>query len=689
MLQAVADLKTSLLRTDPGGLRLVRGIHLMLTVLVAVFLANVVAGFVHGQSAFKLAVLAAAAGGHCLMFTPVSTRRAEILGILKLGSLITVLFSVGALVAAVSGGKAATVLQVLWIAAIMVGFALQGFGPFWQRAGRSLAVCWLFVILSNLGGSPGIWLPAMALLGAATALAVRTGPWRPSTVRTYLRVEAANRQAMADYLGQLAGRGGGVEGAAALRIRDLARLRIELQACADLLGPDAELQGMSPEAAIMVELALEVVGDARGHLSDEGRARLAQDAGFRHEVDSLMRCLRTGEGGSPDSAPTVNWVNIGAQASADDRFQELRIAQAFKRLRVLAARDKPVRLSLETGTGSTPLSWWRQLSWRLSLQAGVAATVGFTLGQWLDLNHAYWVTLTIVIVLSNSLGATLLRTGQRISGTAAGVALAMLVDPALAEFPAIRLVLVVIAIPAVIVFLDRNYAIASGIISFLVVMGLQTLEHLPIGELWSRLYDTMIGAGVGLAAAWLLFPNRTGNTFTGLASNYLTACRDCLTAEPGGPEKDLQDLARLRTAASSLIATARSYRIEQAPWSSFSRTSSDLNVLVIVLAQYVVLYREARADVTREAAGVPNVAEIDALVARMNSRLEDEFSAVLEGRERQTVQGLEDDWMAGMPVGPADNIALMTAWVAMLYHARKVIRCLDGLRAANFLSGPA
>ncbi|MGX1500636.1 uncharacterized membrane protein YgaE (UPF0421/DUF939 family) [Labrenzia sp. MBR-25] len=694
MLQVVSDVKTSLLRTDPGGLRLMRGVHLMLTVLGAVFLANVVASFVPGQSAFKLAVLAAAAGGHCLMFTPVSTRKAEIFGILKLGALLTALFALGAVAAEVSGKSASTVLQALWIAAIMLGFAMQGLSPFWQRAGRSMAICWLFVVLGNLGGSPGLWLPAMAVLGTLTALVVRTGPWRPSTYRTYLRVEAANRQAMATYLRQLSGRSAGSPGAAAIRIRDLAKLRMELQACADLLRPEGELQGMSPEAAIMVELALEVVGDARTQLSQDARNRLAQDDGVRRTVDRLVHRLETGEGDTVegdagDGAPAAGWLQADGGATAHDRFQELRIAQAFKRLWLLAAKDKPVRLSLGADASGPTHGWWQKLSWRLSLQAGVAAGIGFSLGLAFDLNHAYWVTLTIIIVLSNSLGATLLRTAQRIGGTAGGVVLAMLVDPALAEFPAVRLVLVVIAIPGVIVFLDRNYAIASGIISFLVVMGLQTLEGLPIGELWSRLYDTMIGAGVGLAAAWLLFPNRTGASFKGLASDYLNACRKCLRVEGGGPDTDLQDLARLRTAASTLIATARSYRIEQAPWSSFTRSTSDMNVLVIVLAQYVVLYREARSDVARETLESPAKSGIDALVARMDKRLEDEFAAVLEGRPRQTVPGLEDDWMSAMPEGATGNLALETGWVAMLYHARKIVRCLDGLRKEKFLSGPA
>ncbi len=44
--------------------------------------------------------------------------------------------------------------------------------------------------------------------------------------------------------------------------------------------------------------------------------------------------------------------------------------------------------------------------------------------------------------------------------------------------------------------------------------------------------------------------------------------------------------------------------------------------------------------------------------------------------------------MTAMPEGATGNLALETGWVAMLYHARKIVRCLDGLRKEKFLSGP-
>ncbi|TYC51952.1 hypothetical protein FMN50_19605 [Rhodobacterales bacterium] len=685
MLQAVADIKAKLLRTDPGALRLVRGIHLMLTILAAVFLANVLAAFAPGQSAFKLAVLAGAAGGHTLLFTPVSTRKAEIRSILGLGAIVTGLFSAGTIVAEISGKDAPQVLQILWVGLITVGFALQGINPFWQRGGRMLAICWLFVVLIAMDASPGLWLPVMGALGASTALCIRIGFWRPSTYRTYRRVEAANRQAMADHLLRAASRGTSRAGRADVKVADLAKLRIELQSCADLMEAEGPLHGLSPEAATMVELALEVVRDAHGQLSQEARTGLTADAGYISATQHLAARLRAGQDPdgktASDEQPDTGWVTTAsAEALEADRFQLLRIAQAFRRLWILAGQDNTVSFARGQGASAARKSVWHRITWRLAAQAGISATVGYALGRALDLNHAYWVTLTIIIVLSNSLGATLVKTAQRIAGTAIGVVAAMVIDPALAEFHGVRLVLVVLAIPAAIVFTDRNYAIASAIISFLVVVGLQTLEGLPIDELWSRIYDTVIGAGVGLAAAWLLFPNRTSATIAGLTADYLQACRDCLRAEETGQTKDLEDLARLRSSASQLIAKARDFRVERAPWSSFTQSSGNFNVLVIVLAQYVVLYREARSGVLQEAAVGDAGAGVRQMIERMNRRLEDEFAAVLDGRGKQTVQGLGKEWLAAVPKDQTSNLTLMTDWVAMLYHARKILRCLEGLR---------
>lgn len=686
MLQDARKSLAKLRAYDPGALRLVRGIHLMLTVLAAATLGNVIGGLLPGVSGFKMAVLAAASGAHCLIFTPVATRRQEISSIITMGAILTGLFSAGALAGTLAGGSVSTVLQVLWVAVIAVGFALDGLGGIWQRAGRMMSICWLFVVMGSLPESPGLLLPAMAIVGMVIAFVVRIGLWRPSTEATYRRIETANRKAMADYLerasrGELAGREATGEA-----LKELADLRTELRFCVQMLGPKPCLKGLSPEAATMIELALDVVRDATNQLDGEGRAGLAGNSEYRSAVRAVASRLI--QGGAPDDPePGTGWAAPDHALAAEDTFHILRLSQALQRLWLLADASELEPLTGASPSGTDPKPWWGRLAWRLALQAGVAAAAGAGLGVALDLSHAYWVTLTVIIILTNSLGTTLQKTIQRTVGTAAGVLAAMVVDPLLTGLPDVRLALVVAAIPAVIVFMDRNYTIASAIISFLVVMGLQTLEHLPLTELWARLYDTALGAIVGLGASWLLFPRRSGASIRTLMSGYLSACAGFLEDEGGSEESDRRDLGRLRAAATQLIATASAYRAEQAPWSSFSGSGNRLDVLVVVLANYIVLYRQARTAVRSDISkGPAGAADLSVLAGRLEERVRGGLGAVMEGRRQESVPGLVEDWLAAVPKFSKADPRLMTDWVAMLYHARKVICCLNGLKEDDLWS---
>jgi len=684
MLRTVTDLSKWFLRYDPGGLRLVRGFHLMTTILVCVALANGIAQFQSAVPAFSMAVLTAAAGSHCLIFTPVSTRRQEMKDLVRMGLVVTVLFGLGELIGFIAGAAAFTVLQVVWIGVIALGFALDGLGGFWQRTGRAISIFWLFLILTSQPASPGLWLPVLAILGSIVAFVVRIGLWRPSSEATYLRVEAANRHAMADHLENITLATAHDGSRPWVSVRELARLRAELRLCTGLIGEEPSARGLSTETATMMELALEVIRDAREHLSKDVLIRLRGEPAFTEGLRALDKRMRTGDEPS-GSVPDSSWASPDGSLEVKDQFQILRMAQALRRLWLLAGRDDPIPAAEKTAQGAKDGVWWRALNWRLAVQGGVSAMLGIAIGAFFELGHAYWVTLTIVVILCNNLGATVQKTVQRVGGTAAGVIVAITIDPVFAGVPEVRLALIVLCIPAIIVFMDRNYAVAAGIISFMVIVGLQTIDGLPVGELWVRLWDTLIGAGVGLSVAWVLFPNRSGDTIRALTSAYLTACQEALRQRQETGLADQQDFAKLRLSASNLVKTARSYRAELAPWSSFSETTNDLDVLVIVLGHYVILYRQARAAVQQAAAEMDD-ASILTLVARMDARVDSEISAVLEGREKQKVPGLADEWRAAMPEAEDAGPQLMVNWVAMLYHARKIIRCLDGLRQDGLMA---
>ncbi|POF32311.1 FUSC family protein [Roseibium marinum] len=675
---------SGLLRYDPGAIRLARGVDLMLTVIAAAMLAEWLGQFETSVPAIPMAVLAGFAGAFAILFTPVSTRSQEAAGILRMGLIITCVYAIGALAGTLSGSSGPLVLEVLWIGAIAFGFALDGLGGFWQRAGRVIALSWLFVFIFNQPHSHGLWFPVMGAMGTAIAICIRIFLWRPSPERTYMRIEKAFRQAMAEQLERIILSGSVEASANGKSAAQLSSLRAELQLSADLIGQGAAFKRLPPESVVMLQLALEVVRDAASQLTTAGRTWLLHNSGFR-ETALRLRDDIAHEQKSVPAPLDEDWMQDVGMLSRDDQFQVVRIAQAFRRLSLLLSKYAAPAARSAGAPDEVAAGFWHRLSWRLALQAAVAASVGYGVAAFFDLNHAYWVTLTVIIVLNNSLGATIRKSVQRTLGTAGGVLIALAIDPLLSVYPDIMLTLAVLSIPAIILFFDRNYAIAAGFIGFMVVIGLQTVLHLPVIEFWARIYDTVIGAAVGLGVSWLLFPRRTGQSTHDLATAYLSSCAHFLTRRDGTEGEERAAYASLNETASTLVSTARSYRSEQAPWSCFLSSSNGLDVMVVVLADYIVLYREARTTVLAEAGEGPldpAIVSPQTLsnVARMDKRVLAEFNAVLEGREKQTDPALAEAWMAAMPETATPGSRIMADWVAMLYYARKVVQCLDSLR---------
>jgi fusaric acid resistance family protein len=674
----ISELLARLKHFDPGTLRLTRGFHLMLTIVCSVVLANLIAHVQPDVSVFKASVLIAASGAHCLLFTPIATRRLETVDILQLGAIVTLIFGVGGIVGSLSSDNAFEVLQIVWIAIIAFGFSLDGLGPFGARAGRIMSICWLFVIMSSQPQSPGLWLPVSALMGTGIALAVRIGLWRPSPQRTYARIEASFLgQAGDDLLACVNSLS--EKSTPPLVTTRFIGLRKELRLCSDLLGGDRSVIGLSPETAAMMQLALEVVHDAMAQMTDTVRTKLGGSKAFHAATEDLVHRL-VWQGGSTNAKPDLSWASPDDGVSRNDTFHVLRVAQAYKRLVALSQTRDPIVQQSGDQSGGSSAAWWQRLSWLLALQAGTSAAIAYLIGSFFELSHAYWITLTVIVILCSSLGTTAQKTFQRTAGTAAGVLIAMLLSPVLTKIPELRIGLILAVIPLTLVFIERSYTIAAGIISFIVVIGLQALEGVAVLELWSRIYDTFIGAAVGLGVAWLLFPRRTDTSLHDLSKKFLQSCAAYL--EPSGKHVDRrgETYLELRQAAGKLMATVKAYRIERAPWSSLSGSANGLDVLMIVLVDYVVLYRQVRASVLAEAARSTKATEISNLTTQMDARVQLEFQAILDGTDAHKSPGLRETWMASLPDAAYDQPDLLADWVAMLYYARKIIRCLETLR---------
>ena len=162
-----------------------------------------------------------------------------------------------------------------------------------------------------------------------------------------------------------------------------------------------------------------------------------------------------------------------------------------------------------TGWGWKPFLglWrWRAAPLRHALRAALAIGAGFALSQLLPWReHAYWIVLSIIVVLRGSLAQTLERRNERVAGTLLGCVLASAVLAAGLPHWAL-LACVTIAQAVAHAFTLKRYlftAVAATVLG-LVQAHLLGAGGSPAFVLLERVADTVIGAGIAWAFAYVL-----------------------------------------------------------------------------------------------------------------------------------------------------------------------------------------
>lgn len=182
----------------------------------------------------------------------------------------------------------------------------------------------------------------------------------------------------------------------------------------------------------------------------------------------------------------------------------------------------------------SPLAWsWRPLinhwHWqapplRHALRA--AAAIGFAYGLSLILPwkaHAYWILLTIVVVLRGSLAQTLERRNSRVLGTLLGCLLAGAI---IYTHPSAIGLLVLITIAQALAhgFSAKRYLVTaiSATVLGLVQAHMLNLAANPVVDVLERLADTLIGAAIAWPFSYL-FPSWERSQIPKLIKRSLSA----------------------------------------------------------------------------------------------------------------------------------------------------------------------
>jgi uncharacterized membrane protein YccC len=261
----------------------------------------------------------------------------------------------------------------------------------------------------------------------------------------------------------------------------------------------------------------ETLNEHAGHLEDLADSLLARREPARFESDrTRVENLPWAIVEPGRQAPGTQSPDMLARGLAS---RVRNIGDEIARLNALARREAEpelavVRASWQMFVSPTAWSWqpfkglwhWDAPPLRHAIRASLAIATAYAISLVMPWGtHAYWILLTIVVVLRGSLAQTLERRNSRVAGTLLG----SVVAGALLSWhtPAILLMIIVTLAQGVAhAFAVRRYvvtAIAATVLALLQAR-LLNVDVSPAFGAFERIIDTIIGVGVAWAFSYVL-----------------------------------------------------------------------------------------------------------------------------------------------------------------------------------------
>lgn len=465
---------------------------------------------------------------------------------LRLGFLLMML-------AVLTGAAALGSAAGRWDAAAVAATALVAFNAgLWRHLspeyGVSLAVPTTFIFLLALGMPGAARSAESVLIGGAIAIAIHVFIWPIRAEHPLRRVVAESWVAAADLFKALAD---SIDGDAAARdavLKQEANLRTTLEAgyaalaavderaphqpklmAMHLAGARLAMRGLSAVAAVenyglpatapwtaTLRAAVESLGNtaravALAIISGRPGHQAACDVRLRRAA-SLLQAVRTDLGSG-----------VGDEAL---RRQAIQFLQAVEEQLEAVGQALHAITDRAGERAAFPLEVFDLSAWTLQPLAAVLnlrqridpAIVRFTvrLGVLLtgavlftrlrpEIQHGYWLPLTIVVVSQPDYGATRRRAAERMGGTLVGAAL----GSALLYLPMSHATAMVAAGAACFgfaFFLRRRYAVAVVFVTLLVVLLTEIRQTATLELTMERFLMTTLGGSVALGASLVFWP---------------------------------------------------------------------------------------------------------------------------------------------------------------------------------------
>lgn len=142
---------------------------------------------------------------------------------------------------------------------------------------------------------------------------------------------------------------------------------------------------------------------------------------------------------------------------------------------------------------------------RHSLRISLVMLVGFSIGYYFSLQNAYWILLTIIVIMRPNYGLTKQRTRQRIVGTLIGAVIAVGIV-FLTQNKTVYGILALLSLTVAFSMIQRNYRTAAIFITLSIIFIYSLLQPDILNVIEYRIIDTLVGAALAAAGNYILWP---------------------------------------------------------------------------------------------------------------------------------------------------------------------------------------
>lgn len=189
-------------------------------------------------------------------------------------------------------------------------------------------------------------------------------------------------------------------------------------------------------------------------------------------------------------------------------------------LKFITAQDYSPKLLIENLSLKSPI-------FKHSLRLLLTILAGYLIGLYFEIHNAYWIMLTIIVIMRPGYVLTKDRTKQRILGTLIGGAVAMGIV-LLTSNMIVYMVITFIALTLAITLTQQNYKISAAFITLTIVFIYAMIAPNAMEIIQFRITDTIIGAALASIANILLWPTWEKESIKSLIAEAIQANKDYL-----------------------------------------------------------------------------------------------------------------------------------------------------------------